>query len=158
MVWGEQCTNGQHLPNMNFSALGFKISQRFNGDLDGLEVAIWGLSFKPETDDMREAPSVIIVESLLAKGARVRVYDPEAMDEARHDLGDQVTWAESPVDAVRGARVLVLVTEWNEFRKPDWKEIQGVMAADPVVFDGRNIWSPRRMLKAGFEYHCIGRP
>jgi len=140
------------------AVLAGKVVGRFGEDLTGLTVAVWGLSFKPETDDMREAPSVVTINDLLVRGAKVQVFDPEAMEEARHDLGDRVTWATTPVEAVAGAQALLLVTEWNEFRKPDWEEVLKAMTSDPVVFDGRNIWSPSRMRSAGFEYHCIGRP
>ncbi len=140
------------------AVLGDKVVARFGEDLTGRTIAVWGLSFKPETDDMREAPSVVTIHDLLARGARVQVFDPEAMEEARSELGDRVTWAANPVQAAQGAHALLLVTEWNEFRKPDWSEVTDAMAADPVVFDGRNIWSPSRMRSAGFEYHCIGRP
>jgi UDPglucose 6-dehydrogenase len=140
------------------AVLADKITRRFGGDLAGMTVAVWGLSFKPETDDMREAPALVVIEDLLAKGVHIRVYDPEAMQEARKVLGDRVHWASSPLDAASGAKALLLVTEWNEFRKPNWSDIKGAMADNPLVLDGRNIWSPTRMRAAGFEYQCIGRP
>jgi len=135
-----------------------KVLERFGTDLRGVRIAVWGLSFKPETDDMREAPSLVVIAALLAAGARITAYDPEAIEEARKHLGDTVDFANDPMKAVEGARALLVVTEWNEFRKPDWEEVRSGMAADPVVFDGRNIYSPHRMRAHGFEYHCIGRP
>jgi len=140
------------------AVLAGKVVRRFGDDLSGVTVGVWGLSFKPETDDMREAPALVTIEDLLRRGARVQVYDPEAMAEARHELGERVTWGTTPLEAITGAHALLLVTEWNEFRKPDWAQVAKAMSPDPVVFDGRNIWSPSRMRSAGFEYHCIGRP
>ncbi|MGE0393383.1 MAG: UDP-glucose/GDP-mannose dehydrogenase family protein [Vicinamibacterales bacterium] len=126
------------------------------GNLKGKVVAVWGLAFKPRTDDMREAPAVPLVEALLAAGAKVRVYDPEAMEQGRRIFGDRVTYAKNPYDAVKNADALALVTEWNEFRRPDFERIQKAMRT-PVVFDGRNIFTPGQMRAAGFTYYSIGR-
>jgi UDPglucose 6-dehydrogenase len=134
-----------------------KIEARFGPDLTGLSFAVWGLSFKPQTDDMREAPSVVLIDGLLKRGATVRAYDPEAMKEARHHLQDRVVYAGSKMEAVSNVDALILVTEWREFRNPDWP---GVLAAmkSKVVFDGRNLYDPDRLRKMGIEYHGVGRP
>lgn len=134
-----------------------KVTARFGADLSGKTIAIWGLSFKPETDDMREAPSLNVIERLLQAGARVVAYDPVAKHEARRVLGDRVEFAAHRHDAVKGADALVLITEWNEFRSPDFVELRASMKQF-IVFDGRNIWNPAEVRAAGFEYCCIGRP
>ena len=126
------------------------------GNLKGKAVAVWGLAFKPRTDDMREAPAVPLIEALLAAGARVRAFDPEATEAARRIFGTRVTLAKSPYDAVKGADALALVTEWSEFRRPDFARIHKLMRT-PVVFDGRNIFTPEQMRAAGFTYYSIGR-
>jgi UDPglucose 6-dehydrogenase len=126
------------------------------GTLQGKVAAIWGLAFKPRTDDMREAPAVTIIEGLLAGGATVRVYDPKAMEAARHMLGDRVTWCAKSYECVEGADALVLATEWNEFREPDFPRIKSLMR-HPAVFDGRNVWSPQTLRDLGFHYEGIGR-
>ncbi len=106
---------------------------------------------------MRDAPALTVVDRLLAAGATVVAYDPEAMHEARRVLGDRITYAARPMDAVHGADVLVLVTEWNEFRNPDFARLAAELKV-PAVFDGRNIWNPAEVREAGLEYRCIGRP
>ncbi len=126
------------------------------GDLAGLVFAIWGLAFKPQTDDMREAPSLVIIRRLLELGAKARVFDPEAMDEARKALGDSVEYAVGMYEALEGADALVLVTEWNEFRRPSWQRVKTAMRGR-VIFDGRNIYDPRRLREDGFAYHGMGR-
>lgn len=136
--------------------LGQKIVARFGEDLTGLRVAVWGLAFKPQTDDMREAPSLVLIAELLERGASVAAYDPEAIQTARAELGDRVDYAESAMDAARGTDALVLVTEWNEFRNPDLAALRAALR-QPVVFDGRNIWDPAELRGEGFEYHGIGR-
>jgi UDPglucose 6-dehydrogenase len=133
-----------------------KVLRRFGPDLSGRTFGIWGLAFKPQTDDMREAPSVVIIDALLAAGARVVGYDPEAGETARACLGDRITFARSAWDAVEGADALLLVTEWLEFRNPDPARLRE-MLRQPVVFDGRNIWDPAELREAGLEYHGIGR-
>lgn len=132
------------------------VIDRFGADLSGKHVAVWGLSFKPETDDMREAPSLVVIDRLLAAGAKVTAYDPEAQHEARRVIGDRITYAARPMEAVDGADALVIVTEWNEFRSPDFDELKGRMK-QAVVFDGRNIWNPADVRAHGFEYRCFGR-
>jgi UDPglucose 6-dehydrogenase len=126
------------------------------GPLDGRVVAVLGLAFKPNTDDMREAKSVEVVDRLLEQGATVRVYDPVAMDHARKTLPDGVLYCESPYEAAGGADAVALVTEWNEFKFLNLERLRGVMRR-PVVFDGRNLWEPERMRRLGFEYYSIGR-
>jgi UDPglucose 6-dehydrogenase len=136
------------------SVLFNKIKKRF-GSLKGLKFAMWGLSFKPNTDDMREAPSIVIINKLLAEGATVTAYDPVAMEEAKHDLGDTVTYAQDEYEALKGADALLVVTEWSEFKVPDFEQLKESLKA-PIIFDGRNIFEIDRMASLGFEYHCIG--
>jgi UDPglucose 6-dehydrogenase len=132
-----------------------KLSKHFNGDLKGKTVAVWGLAFKPKTDDMREAPSLVLIENLLNDGAIVRAYDPVAMDEAKRRLGDKIVYAKDVYDSVLDADAIVLVTEWNEFRLPSWSVIKKVVK-NPVVFDGRNVYNKDDLTGAGFRYYCIG--
>ena len=122
----------------------------------GKKVAIWGLSFKPKTDDLREAPALTIIEALLAAGVEVAAFDPVAMDAAKGVLGTRIRFAAGPYEALEGAHACVLATEWNEFRHPDFERMKTLLAS-PVVFDGRNVWDPARMRAAGFEYHGVGR-
>ena len=124
--------------------------------LSGRTIALWGLAFKPRTDDMREAPAIAIVDGLLAAGASVRAYDPEAGPTARRIFGDRLTLCDRSYDAVTGADALAIVTEWNEFREPDFEKMRRLMRS-PVVFDGRNIYSPGQMRSLGFTYFSIGR-
>ncbi|WP_216726725.1 UDP-glucose dehydrogenase family protein [Hymenobacter siberiensis] len=137
------------------SVLFNKVSKHFGGDLRGLKIAIWGLSFKPKTDDMREAPSLVIIEKLLAAGCTVTAYDPVAMPEAKHSLGDSITYAKDEFDALIDADALLIVTEWPEFRVPNFKVVSRLMKQQ-VIFDGRNIYEPAEMKELGFVYHCIG--
>lgn len=137
--------------------LGRKIRHHFGADLSGRRFAVWGIAFKPRTDDIREAPALAVIEDLLSAGAEVAVFDPEAMDNARRVLGDRVTYAGSAHDAIEGADALVLVTEWNEFRFPDFDRIKKALK-EPVIFDGRNVYDPRTMGELGFTYHSVGRP
>ncbi|MDR0962944.1 MAG: UDP-glucose/GDP-mannose dehydrogenase family protein [Mediterranea sp.] len=133
-----------------------KLQHRFNGALTGKTIALWGLAFKPETDDMREAPSLILIDLLLKAGCTVRVYDPAAMDECRRRIGDVVTYAQDMYDAALEADALMLLTEWKEFRLPSWRVVKKTMK-QPLVLDGRNIYDYEEMSKLGFEYYCIGR-
>ena len=126
------------------------------GGLAGKRVAIWGLAFKPKTDDMREAPAVAIIEGLLQGGAGVSAYDPEAGRVARREFGDRITICDRSYDAVEGADALAVVTEWNEFREPDFKKIKSLMRR-PAIFDGRNIYNPRSLREMGFYYEGIGQ-
>jgi len=134
-----------------------KVMHRFGEDLRGRRIAVWGLAFKPETDDMREAPSIVVIERLLQAGALVSAYDPEARDTAAQLLGDRITYAATPMDALENADALLLVTEWNEFRNPNFAEV-GERMATRVIFDGRNIYDPADVREAGFEYFGVGRP
>jgi UDPglucose 6-dehydrogenase len=133
------------------------VLRRFGNDLSGMRIAVWGLAFKPETDDMREAPSLTVIRRLRSAGASVVAYDPEAMGEARKVLGEGVDYAARAMEAATGADALVLVTEWNEFRSPDLAALAALLRT-PVLFDGRNILVPEQVRAAGIEYHCIGRP
>jgi UDPglucose 6-dehydrogenase len=132
-----------------------KISKHFEGDLKGKTFGIWGLSFKPNTDDMREAPSLILIDSLLAAGVKVLAYDPVAMEEAKHYADKRVIFTKDALDAIKGADALLLVTEWPEFRLPDWNKIKNVMNGH-IIFDGRNIYNASDIAKAGFTYYGIG--
>ena len=133
-----------------------KIVRRFGEDLTGRRFALWGLAFKPDTDDMREAPSRVIVEALLARGAAVSAYDPIAVHEARKVFGERVDYADSAMEAVDGADALVIVTEWKEFRSPDFERLRASLR-ERVIFDGRNMYAPEIPAAAGLEYHGIGR-
>ena len=133
-----------------------KIVKRFGADLSGRRFALWGLAFKPNTDDMREAPSLVLIEDLLARGAAVCAFDPVAMSEARRLLGDRVDFADTPLSALAGADALLVVTEWKEFRSPDFAAIKSRLK-QPVIFDGRNLYDPVHLAGAGIEYHAIGR-
>jgi len=133
-----------------------KVNKHFNGDLKGKRIALWGLSFKPNTDDMREAPALVIIDNLVEAGATVIGYDPVAIDECKRIIGDKIEYANTPYDAVKDADALLLVTEWSEFRVPKWKEMEGLMK-NKLVFDGRNIYEPVDMKKWGWTYYGIGR-
>jgi UDPglucose 6-dehydrogenase len=137
------------------SVLFNKVMDHFGGDIAGKTFALWGLSFKPKTDDMREAPSLVIIEKLLAAGANVRAYDPVAMPEAKHSLGDTIVFAKDQHDALIDADALLIITEWPEFRTPNLK-VLGKLMNDKVVFDGRNIYEAKEIQEAGFAYYCIG--
>jgi len=130
--------------------------EKFFPSLSGRTVSIWGLAFKPRTDDMREAPAIPIIERLLAGGAVVKAYDPAATPVARGIFGNKITYCDKSYDALSGADALAVVTEWNEFREPDFTKMRSLMKA-PVVFDGRNIYSPEQMRALGFTYFSIGR-
>ena len=133
-----------------------KLQRHFNGDLRDKTIALWGLAFKPETDDMREAPSLILIDKLLNAGCKVRVYDPAAMTECRRRIGDSVCYATDMYDAALDADALMLVTEWKEFRLPSWAVIKKAMRT-PVLLDGRNIYEKKEIEELGFTYHCIGK-
>lgn len=132
-----------------------KVKKHFKGDLKGKKFALWGLSFKPKTDDMREAPSLVIIEKLLKEGASVVAYDPVAMKEAKHTLGDTIEYAMDMYDTLNDADALLIVTEWPEFRAPDFDEINKRLK-QKALFDGRNIFDPQDMKKLGYSYYCIG--
>ncbi len=132
-----------------------KLSSIFDGHLEGKTIAIWGLSFKPETDDMREAPALVLIDKLLDAGCNVRVYDPIAMEECERKIGDSVYYASDLYDAADGANALMLLTEWKEFRSPVWNKVADKMK-QKVVLDGRNIYDRKEMEESGFIYRCIG--
>lgn len=133
-----------------------KLQRYFDNQLDGKTIAIWGLSFKPETDDMREATSLVMIKKLLQSGCHVKVYDPIAMTECKRRIGEEVEYAPDMYDAVLDADAMVLLTEWKQFRMPSWGVIKKAMR-QPVIFDGRNIYDALEMNELGFVYHCIGR-
>ncbi len=138
------------------SVLYEKVKKYYNGDLKGKVIALWGLSFKPKTDDMREAPSLTIIEKFLDSGAKVRAYDPVAMDEAKLTLGDKIEYADDQYGALVDADALLLVTEWSEFRMPNFKVVKKLLNK-PVIFDGRNIYDPEEMQELKIDYFGIGR-
>ena len=131
-----------------------KFKKRYDGDVAGRKVAIWGLAFKPETDDMREAPALVLIDSLLKAGCEVCAYDPVAMDECKKRVGDRISYADNMYDAVIDADVIFHVTEWKEFRIPSWEAIKRLMKPNPVIIDGRNVLS--EAIQNGFEYLKIG--
>ena len=136
-----------------------KLKQHFDGDLKGRTIALWGLAFKPNTDDMREAPSRVLMEALWNAGVSVRAYDPAAMQEARRLYGEQalLTLCDSEMECLDGADALVVVTEWTQFRSPDFDEIRRRLKR-PVIFDGRNVYNPEEMRRSGFTHYSVGRP
>jgi UDPglucose 6-dehydrogenase len=139
-----------------------RVVERFGNDLSGLSFAVWGLSFKPETDDMREAPSLTVVRGLAERGAKVRAHDPQAREEAEHHFGDLVEEGSLELcdlnyECLSGANALVVLTEWHAYRHPDFERMKDLLA-EPIVFDGRNLWSPERMREQGFHYVSVGRP
>lgn len=134
-----------------------KITGYFDDDVRGKTFAVWGLSFKPNTDDVREAPAFIVIDALLAAGASVAAFDPEGMQNTKVRYGDRIRFTDTAMDALPNADALLLITEWNEFRKPDWNAVKRALA-EPVVFDGRNIYDPDEMREYGFDYFSIGRP
>ncbi len=133
-----------------------KIFKHFGENLSGKTFGIWGLSFKPNTDDMREAPSIVVINGLIEAGAKIRAYDPKAMEEAKKIFGDKIYYASSDYEALDGADALILITEWQEFRNPDFDKIKSLLKS-PVIFDGRNQYSPKKMKQLGFKYYGIGR-
>jgi UDPglucose 6-dehydrogenase len=133
-----------------------KLSEIFGGKLKGKRIALWGLAFKPRTDDMRDAPSLTLIDDLLAAGASVVAHDPVAMDEARHRLGDRIAYGENEYAAIAGADALAVVTDWHEYRHPDFDRIKAQLRS-PVIVDGRNLYSGERLRELGFTYRSIGR-
>ena len=142
--------------NENQKKLLFQKIARHYHDLKGITLALWGLAFKPRTDDIRDAPALTLIDELLLHGAIVRVHDPEAMANVKARYGERITYCDRPYGALEGADGLVLVTEWQEFRNPDFTIIHKLLK-QPVIFDGRNIYDPRQMESAGFLYFGIGR-
>lgn len=133
-----------------------KLSKHYGGDLKGKTIALWGLAFKPETDDMREATALVIIQLLLDAGCKVQVFDPVAMEECKRRVGDKVVYSKDMYEAVLNADALLLLTEWKQFRIPSWGVVEKAMK-DKLVIDGRNIYDPAEMASLGFSYYCIGR-
>ncbi|MBK6909654.1 MAG: UDP-glucose/GDP-mannose dehydrogenase family protein [bacterium] len=133
-----------------------KVVKRFGEDLTGKRFGIWGLSFKPRTDDMREAPSIYTIEALHERGAKLQVYDPQAMENARPIFGDKAHFHDDYYSLLKDCDALLICTEWQEFREPDFARIKGLLK-QPIIFDGRNLFEPDHMRELGYEYHCIGR-
>ncbi len=149
----------QSVDNVNESqkeVLFQKVQAHFGADLTGKTFAVWGLAFKPRTDDIREAPALVFIERVLAAGGKIRAHDPEAMPNVREQLGERITYCEKPYDTLTGADALVLVTEWQEFRTPDFAKIHATLKS-PVIFDGRNIYNEHQLAALGFDYYGIGR-
>lgn len=145
-----------HVNDLQKDILSTKISRYFDDNLKGKTIAVWGLAFKPNTDDIREAPALTILARLLNKGARIKAYDPEAMENVRQVFGDKIEYSTSEYEAIQDADALAIVTEWNEFRNPDFDHMKKIMKA-PVIFDGRNIYDVKVTRDKGFYYDSIGR-
>jgi UDPglucose 6-dehydrogenase len=133
-----------------------RIRQRFDGLLEGRHFALWGLAFKPNTDDVRDAPAFTIINALLGEGATVGAYDPEARETTKRIYGDRISYARTMYDAVINADAFIIATEWNEFRNPRFNELHEKMVR-PLIFDGRNVYTLDEMIAEGFEYHSVGR-
>ena len=133
-----------------------KLKGRLGQSLRGMQIAVWGLSFKAETDDMRESPAISLLDGILDAGGSPRVHDPQAMEVARELYGERLYYARDPYDALAGAQALVVVTEWLQYRNPDFERMHALLKT-PVIFDGRNLYDPDRVNRLGFEYHGIGR-
>jgi UDPglucose 6-dehydrogenase len=132
-----------------------KIKERFK-KLNGKKISVWGLSFKPQTDDIREAPSIVIINLLLSESVNIIAYDPKAIENAKNIFGEKIEYSNGPYNCLKGSEALVVLTEWNEFRNPDFQKI-GALMSKKIIFDGRNIYDPLRLKESGFEYYCIGR-
>jgi UDPglucose 6-dehydrogenase len=132
------------------------IKDHYGPKLDGKATGVWGIAFKPNTDDIREAPAITLIEELLRSGAQVRAFDPVAMENARRIFENRITFCKSAYEAAEGADALAIVTEWNEFRHPDFARIKDALK-EPVIFDGRNLYHPAVMEESGFKYYGIGR-
>ena len=132
-----------------------KVIKRFKKDLKNKTIAVWGLSFKPNTDDMREAPSIVIINKLLKRGAKIKAYDPVALTNAKKEFGNRISYGKDNYDILKRADALMLITEWNEFRRPSFEKMLKLMKS-PIIFDGRNIYSFRKLKDMGFEYYGIG--
>jgi UDPglucose 6-dehydrogenase len=141
--------------NFQKTVLFSKLNNRFQGNLKGKTIALWGLSFKPNTDDMREAPSLTIIKSILEAGGKVQAFDPVAMNEAKHFLSDSITYCNDEYHVLENADALLVVTEWIDFRVPDFEKIKSLLN-NPIIFDGRNIFDTTEMNDLGFEHYGIG--
>ncbi len=133
-----------------------KLERHFGGELRGRAVAVWGLAFKPGTDDMRESPSIVLIEGLLKGGATVRGHDPAALDTARRFFGDRIEYCRREYDTLKGAEALVVMTDWLEYRRPDFRRVKELMKT-PVLFDARNLYDSAKLRELGFSYYPLGR-
>jgi UDPglucose 6-dehydrogenase len=133
-----------------------KLNKHFKNDLAGKTIAVWGLSFKPDTDDIREAPALVVIDQLLAAGVQIRAFDPEAMKNVEMQYGNQIHFCNDLYEALAGADCLCIMTEWSEFRNPDFKKMKALLN-EPVIFDGRNVYDLNEMKTQGFQYASIGR-
>ena len=133
-----------------------KVKKYYSGDLKGKKFAMWGLAFKPETDDIREAPSLYIIDDLVAAGAEITAFDPEAMKNVQNLIGDKIKYANDPYEALEGVDALLIVTEWSLFRTPDFEQLESLLKSK-VIFDGRNLYDLEKMIDCGFYYNSIGR-
>ena len=133
-----------------------KIKAKFGSDLKGKTFGVWGLAFKPKTDDMREAPAITIINALLSMGANIKAYDPKAVENAKRIFGDKIVYTKTSYDAIKDADAMLLLTEWNEFRRPDMERIKGLLK-NPIIFDGRNQYNAERLAQSDFEYVCVGK-
>jgi len=145
----------ERVNNRQKSVVYNKVASHFNHELEGKTFALWGLSFKPNTDDMREAPSLVFIEKMLAEGAKIKAYDPVAIDEAKRILGDKITYTDDIYEALEGSEALVIMTEWSEFRMPTFKKMEGLLN-NKLIFDGRNIYSPKELEELSWTYYGIG--
>ena len=133
-----------------------KVSARFNGNLQGLRIAVWGVTFKPKTDDIRESPAIVLIDLLLEAGASVVVHDPQGLKNLEKLYGNRIEYREDEYEPLTGADALIIVTEWNEFRTPNFERMKSLMKR-PIIFDGRNLYDLDQVEQAGFEYYSIGR-
>ena len=145
-----------HVNELQKKLLVEKVKKYFKGDIKGKKFALWGLAFKPETDDIREAPSLYVIDELLKEGATVTAFDPEAMNNIKTLLGDKINYAENQYDALKDADALLIVTEWSVFRTPDFDLLENLLK-NKVIFDGRNLYDLQKMIDCGFYYNSIGR-
>src|SRR5262249_2711757 len=142
--------------NSQKQVLPAKIRRHFGAELQGKCLAVWGLAFKPRTDDIREAPALTLIDAMLGDGVRLRVHDPEAIANVRALYGDKLIYCDRPYGALEGADALAIITEWQEFRRPDFEIMRRLMRGH-VIFDGRNLFEPKTVAAHGFKYHAIGR-
>ena len=134
-----------------------KIKSYYNNNLQGKHFALWGLAFKPNTDDIREAPALSIIDALTKAGATVTAYDPEAMPNVKGQVGDKIKYADNQYQALEGAAALIIATEWSEFRTPDFERMEQVLGNNKIIFDGRNLFDVQKMMELGYHYESIGR-
>lgn len=128
----------------------------YNGELKGKHLGLWGLAFKPNTDDVRDAPAIALIKQIIDKGAKITAFDPEAIETTKAQLGKKIDYAKTAYDAIKGCDALIIVTEWNEFRNPDLEKVKSLLKR-PVIFDGRNLYDPDTIKEKGFTYYSVGR-